>query len=304
MREYKADELIRPEESITFQEIVVDGEEAVHTHDFIEIVYIASGRGRQTVGGVSCDVQRGDAVFINFGQTHSFRSRGQMRYINCILLPEFMGRELISSENALDILALAGFEEFSGQISSTTPKVSFAGADMLEVEDILGRMLAEFREKQVGYRSVLKGYVTVFLAKIFRGMRGGDTSGIMRHVSRISPDIIKYIEDNCFEKITLRELAEKSFYNPAYFSRIFRECCGMSLTDFIHEKRIGEAVKLLQGTVLSVEEICRRVGYREKKQFYKIFRQYTGTTPGEYRLHVEKQTTIPSKQATEKNSAP
>lgn len=288
MREYKAGDLIRPEEAITFQENSTEGEEPAHTHDFIEIVYIASGRGRHRVGRETFDVERGDTLFINYGQTHSFTAAGRMTYINCILLPEFMGRELISSENALDILALASFADFGGQIGGATPRVRFRGRDLIEVEEIIGRMTDEFREKRIGYRSVLKGYVTVFLAKIFREMRNGDPAGVMGHVSRISPDILRFIEENFFEKITLAQLAEKCFYNPSYFSRVFKECYGCSFTDYLREKRIGEAFRLLRETCLSVEEIGARVGYRDKKEFYRLFREQTGTTPGNIRAAIQK----------------
>jgi AraC family L-rhamnose operon transcriptional activator RhaR len=289
MREYKAKDLINHEENISFQKSFIDGEEQTHTHDFMEIVYISSGKGQHCINGISFDVERGDTLLINFGQTHSFRSAGQMAYVNCILLPEFMGRELINSENALDILALASFEDFGGHVDNATPKISFRGSEMIEIEEIVGYMVKEFEEKHIGYCSVLKGYICVFLAKIFREMRTNDTIGVMQHVSKISPDIIKYIEENCFEKITLEELAQKCFYNPSYFSKVFKECYGRNLTGFIHEKRVNAAMKMLKETSLSVEEICYRVGYKEKKQFYKIFRKYVGVTPRSVRMALKNQ---------------
>ena len=138
------------------------------------------------------------------------------------------------------------------------------------------------------YHIALKGYLFVLLTKIFREMQNADTGRILQHVHKITPDILKYIEEKCFEKITLNELAQKCFYNPSYFSRIFKECFGKSLTDFIHEKRIAEAVRLLKETDLSIDDICTCVGYREKKQFYKTFRRIMGNTPGKTRGSIQK----------------
>ena len=57
----------------------------------------------------------------------------------------------------------------------------------------------------------------------------------------------------------------------------------MTLISYIQKKRIDEAVRLLRETDISVEEICRRVGYSEKKHFYKKFHEITGTTPSAFR---------------------
>lgn len=292
MYEYKAKDLLKPEENINIFKCLIEGAEQTHTHDFIEIVYIMSGKGQHFINGVCYTVERGDMLFINFKQTHSFHSFGSMSYTNCLLKPEFISRELVDSENAFEVLALASFEDFEGSVGKTTPKVSFRGMDLIEIETIIEQMLKEFSEKSIGYRSILKGYISVLLAKIFREMRSTDMAGILQHVNRITPEIIKYIEENCFERITLKELAQKCFYNPSYFSRVFKEYYGKNLTDFIHEKRVNEAMRLLKETSLSIEDICYGVGYKEKKQFYKIFKEYLEVTPNKVRNSIKKKTTF------------
>lgn len=288
MHEYKAKDLLKPEENINIQKCFMTGEEPTHIHDFIEIVYILSGKGQHIVNDISYPVDRGDMLFINFGQTHSILASGEMTYVNCLLKPEFLSRELVDSENAFEILALASFEDFGGQVKKATPIVSFRGQDLIQVENIIDEMLKEFNEKDLGYKSILKGYLSVILAKIFREMGNQDKVGVLQHVNRITPDILKYIEEKCFQKITLKDIAEKSFYNTAYFSRAFKECYGKNLTDFIHEKRVEEAMRLLKETNMSVEDISYQVGYKEKKQFYKIFKKYIGVTPSKVRSSILK----------------
>lgn len=261
----------------------IDDNESDHTHEFIEIVYIITGYGQHFINNTCYDVERGDLLFINFNQIHAFHSLEEMSFVNILLKPQFLSQELINSENALEILALASFEEFSSIIGGLMTKVSFHGKNLIEVEAIIENMAAEINEKNVGYATALKGYLHVLLTKIFREMRKEDEGQILQHVNKITPDILKYIEENCFEKITLNELAQKCFYNPSYFSRIFKEYYGKSLTDFIHEKRVMESLRLLKETDLSIEDICYRVGYKEKKQFYKIFKDILGVTPSKAR---------------------
>lgn len=283
MYSFKKNEYIRPEENISIFSFITEKEELEHTHEFIEIVYIMSGSGQHYINHNCFDVERGDLLIINFNQTHSYYSDNGMTIINCLLEPKFISEELIDSENAFEMLTLNLFEDFDGTILKLIPKVCFRGKDLIEVETIFERMISEFNEKNIGYKTALKGYLNVLLTKTFRGMKNADKGNVLQHVNKITPDILKYIEGKCFEKISLTELASKCFYNPSYFSKIFKECYGKSLTDFIYEKRMNEAIRLLKESNLSIEDICYSVGYKDRKQFYKIFKKYVGKTPNEFR---------------------
>ena len=57
----------------------------------------------------------------------------------------------------------------------------------------------------------------------------------------------------------------------------------MSLSEYIKEKRIQEAARLLKNSDLSNEEIMLKVGYTDKKQFYKNFKEIYNETPAQYR---------------------
>ncbi len=119
---------------------------------------------------------------------------------------------------------------------------------------------------------------------MLRKLKGNDVSReAQKYLSRITAECLAYIDAKCFEKITLKEIAEHTFYNPSYFSRIFKEQCGISLSEYIKEKRMAEAVRLLQTSDLSNEEIMEKVGCTDKKQFYKIFREIYSVTPFQYR---------------------
>ena len=101
---------------------------------------------------------------------------------------------------------------------------------------------------------------------------------------KITSDIIEYIDNHCHEKITLNMLAERCFYNPSYFSRLFKDYFGMNLLDYINQKRIEKSCILLKSTNYNIDDICFHVGYSDKTQFYKQFKHFTGTTPSHYRV--------------------
>jgi len=252
-----------------------------HTHEFIEIVYCYEGVGVQVVDKTEYSMGKGSVFFLNYGQEHRFRSDYGMQYFDILLTPSFLSESLANTSDALALLALAAFTDF--HIIDPLPAVRLTGKDMLETEDIIIRMENEFKSKDTGYRTVIYGYMMAFLAKIFRKMASLEKPGDLMTDRRITPDVISYIEEHLNEKITLSELADKAFYSPSYFGRLFKDFTGQSLTGFIHYKRVERATDLLKATELPAEQVGRIVGYSDKKQFYRYFRQYSGTTPGALR---------------------
>lgn len=67
---------------------------------------------------------------------------------------------------------------------------------------------------------------------------------------------------------------------PAYLSSIYKKDTGESLLKFINQTRIDEAEKLLADGI-SVVEVAERVGFRDSSTFIRIFKKFTGATPGQ-----------------------
>ena len=290
MRTFSFDKFMNPRENINIIYQAKDKSCAIHTHEFAELIFVVAGSGRHWIDGESYEVAPGDLVFVNYGQTHAFEVlSGEYSYYNLLYVPEFFSEELINSENIYEIFEISMFREFGDAgINGQSQIVSFRGNDYQEVKKLVEDMYDEFRGKEIGYHSVLNGYSRVLFSKMLRKLKSaGDSREIsgetQKCIDRITAECMAYIDAHCFEKITLKEIAEHSFYNPAYFSRMFKEHCGMSLSEYIKENRIRETARLLTGTDSTIEEIMEKVGYTDKKQFYKNFRDVYQVTPTEFR---------------------
>ena len=253
-----------------------------HIHDFIEIVYILSGKGIQSVDGKTYEVGRGDMLFINYGSVHSFTLDDGAIYINICFSPETVGENIITSSNAFSVLSLTAFNEM--RCEEGGGRISFFGKERTEIEEILSSMYREYKEKKYSWDTVVGNYLNILITYMLRkteaGMETTETDSAWQ-------ELAEYIDENLNSRLTLSALAGKCFYNPSYFSRIFKEKFGMSLVEYITRKRLSYAVKLLNEGELSIDEISEAAGFSDRSGFYHAFSKYIGGAPSDYRPDVK-----------------
>lgn len=255
-----------------------------HVHEFAELIFVTDGTSTQIIDETKYEVIPGDLLFVNYKQTHSFTMSEDFRYYNLLYVPEFFSTELINSDNIYEIFEISLFSEFEELSNRNDQIVHFQGNEFLSIKQLVEEMYSEFLKKETGYRAVLNGYSRVLFSKILRKLKEERTKqNEISNLDKLTAECIAYIDANCFEKISLKKIAEKTFYKPSYLSRVFKTHCGKSLSEYVKEKRIIEAGRLLQSTDSSVEKIMRSVGYTDKKQFYKNFKEFYMLTPTEYR---------------------
>lgn len=239
----------------------------LHRHEFYEIEYTLSGTGIQIINGIEVPVKRGDVLFFDIGDTHSYYPIKDFVVVNCIFYPDFLEKDI--KQKLLDVA--------KADDSMPYNIIHLTGLEMIEFEEILKKIEYELEHKQMEYMIAVRGYFNLMLASLIR-------AGLFNkknHDYKIA-NIIQYVNTN-WNNISLSDLAKQCGYSPAYLSLLFKKSTGMSVTKYINQKRIREAIRLLETTDKTVEDICQEVGYRDKKHFYNLFEQFTGTTPNRLR---------------------
>jgi len=92
-----------------------------------------------------------------------------------------------------------------------------------------------------------------------------------------------YIRENITRKITLREIAKVAGLSPPYFSTIFKDEMGENLSRYINRLRVEKASKMLLETDTSLSEISSECCFQDQSWFSKIFKSFTGVSPGKFR---------------------
>ena len=99
----------------------------------------------------------------------------------------------------------------------------------------------------------------------------------------VTSQVCAYIDAHYREEIHREELGELVFLNTDYLSRIFRKEKGISISNYIIQKRVEEAKKLLTQSTLPINTVSLYVGYSNFSYFTKMFKDNTGYAPLEYR---------------------
>ncbi len=104
------------------------------------------------------------------------------------------------------------------------------------------------------------------------------------HVDETSvTTLLQYVDAHFTEDMSREHLAEQFYFAPDYITKIFRKETGMSFKNYIIEKRLDLARKLLQNTDDSVRDISLKVGYDNYSYFTRLFKNRFGVTPVEFR---------------------
>lgn len=103
---------------------------------------------------------------------------------------------------------------------------------------------------------------------------------------KIIEDSIEYIKSHIKEDVSLDDVAKVLYINSAYLSRLFKSEVGETFTHFLMKLRIENAKKLLKDSYLKIYEISEQVGYKNERYFSRIFKDFEGITPNEYRDRI------------------
>lgn len=98
---------------------------------------------------------------------------------------------------------------------------------------------------------------------------------------------VEYIDKNYASDLNMAVVSNFISMNYSLFSYSFKQYTGSNFVNYLKEKRMREAKKLLAETDMKIVEISQEVGYDNEKHFMKIFKTTCGVSPTEYRKNMK-----------------
>lgn len=95
--------------------------------------------------------------------------------------------------------------------------------------------------------------------------------------------IIRYLRRNLKNDPSLADLAGELGVSASRAGHLVKEETGQTFSAIKMQLRLDEAKGLLQGSMLTIENIARHVGFNDVRYFYRSFRKATGKSPGAWR---------------------
>ncbi|MEK3914842.1 AraC family transcriptional regulator [Paenibacillus sp. FSL H7-0331] len=257
-----------------------------HSHDFVEICYVYSGSGYHVVGEQIYEVAKGDLFLINYEVTHTFyRTAEQQELVtyNILFKPGFLD----------DSLRL--FHDFTSLTLSYLFKDSWADEpfredlrlsldEQREFDQLIHKMDMEYNQRMPGHSAILRAYTIELIVMMMRGFQKRSTGNERQHkkASEIEAALL-YLDTHFHEPIQLAELAKKTFFSKNYFSHLFKEATGLTVSQYTQLVRIDRACEMMRDPDKKIAQIALEVGYADYKAFYLAFKKQKTLSPHAYR---------------------
>ena len=90
---------------------------------------------------------------------------------------------------------------------------------------------------------------------------------------------IRYMEDHLREELTIRDIAQQVALSPFYFQKGFAMLCGMTVGDYIRQRRLSVAGLEILTTDRKIIDIALEAGYDSPDSFTRAFARFHGVTP-------------------------
>jgi len=95
--------------------------------------------------------------------------------------------------------------------------------------------------------------------------------------------VISFVDQHYMQDIVIGQIAERLHITPNYLSTLFRRRTGTTFMVYLTRARMFRAKELLADPNVQVQQVAEQVGYSSARYFAKLFTEFAGCYPSEYR---------------------
>jgi AraC-like DNA-binding protein/quercetin dioxygenase-like cupin family protein len=260
-----------------------------HSHEFVEMAYVAEGTGEHSYeGGEYYEIRSGDVFVIEPDRVHAYRVGSQDKLVvyNILFTPSLLKAELEAISSFGSFVDFFYVEPFLRNEVHFNTRLTLLPKQQLEMRGMLERLKSEHNDKNLGYQLLIKTIMIelfVFLSRCYSLL--SDSVHPKRQAKEIQ-HILEFIHRHYSQPLTLEQISHICGLSISAFSFKFKQLTGQPLIEYRNEIRIQAAQEALAGSDEKIANISHNVGFEDLSFFNKLFKKKTGLSPGGYRRHL------------------
>lgn len=262
--------------------------EVFHAHSQMEFTYVHEGNGNLIIEGKRYPIEPNTLMIFQPFQLHRVQVdvTSEMPFVRTVIMfdPVQLARYLPSFpilesffDNLLkrmDSIPLYGIRE--SELFSEFPSPHNESLSDMSIH-----------EQQEENNFFLLSFIRN-MKPLWQKLKIQPLASTRRHSHR-AEEIMQWIEDHYTESFKLDQMANDLHLSPYHLAHLFKRATGSTIVEYTKATRIRHASIYLIQTSLTIPEIGTRIGIPDPSYFCKVFRQQMGSTPHQYRLHIQKQ---------------
>lgn len=248
-----------------------------HWHEDFELIFVQSGTLILNIPACTLSLKENSVVLINANVLHSAQSIGACSFSSLVFSPLFIAgsKHSVFAKKYIDpLIACHQFSclQFNKDINS-------AGLLFVEAFDAL-------KEEREGFEFTVRDRLSQIMFSAYNVFnKNFEVKEIENNadVFRIKT-MLDYIHCHYSEKISLTDIAGSASIGQRECLRCFKRMLQISPLQYLIKYRImSGADLLLKSRKQSIAEIAIKCGFDSQSNFSKLFKQFNGLTPRQFR---------------------
>ena len=239
-----------------------------HYHDFHKIIVFVSGKVTYHIEGKAYQLKPQDILLVSQGAIHKPEIDPSIPYERYI----FWIRDDLSSPELNTCFQKANDRSFN--------LIRLDSVLQEKLKDLLPEIEHSLRDTQFGDSILSKALFAQFMVYINRIFLKSSSAPDQKSYSSDSQveQLLKYINRNLSENLSIDHLAEKFFFSKYHMMRKFKKETGYTIHNYIISKRLLHARSLIaQG--IPVMKAAMQSGFQDYTAFVRAYKKQFGTVP-------------------------
>lgn len=244
----------------------------LHRHEYFFILAIVKGKGVHTIDFTPYKVVNHSVFFMRPGQVHELKLKAGSTGYLMEFKPDFYqstdkgANELLRHASDMN-LCLLDAKRFNSLFA------------------LLTKIHTECKQKQDGYKEVIKANLTIFLIELarHRQQRKRTTNHVNKYTQERFDKFTELLEKHIATHKEVSQYAEMLHLSIYQLNSITKAALGKTCSELIDEYIILESKRYLLATSNQVNQIAYHLGYEDVSYFIRFFKKHTGHTPEAFR---------------------